>query len=100
MKARQNTLTDALEKISVRFKLKDECSAAQFYASNYDNIMHTCQSEPDLPHFRDLPDQINWEARVDMASLDQFLNKMEAVNFTLETMNGSGGGYQRPTQAA
>ena len=79
--------------IQSKVKIQDDCQLATFYALNYENLKHKCLTDPDLPQFRDLPDKLNLEAKVDMNSLDQFLHNIESVNFCLEKM---GVGTQKP----
>ena len=40
--------------------------------------------DSDLPQFRDIPERVNLQPRLDTASLEQFLKEMEGIQVCLE----------------
>ena len=44
--------------------------------------------DSDLPQFRDIPERVNLQPRLDTASLEHFLKEMEAIQVCLENFQG------------
>jgi len=45
--------------------------------------------DSDLPQIKEIPDKVNFQAKLDMTSLDQFLRDMESVQICLDSMDAT-----------
>ena len=68
---------------------EDDVQLATFYAQEYDSLKRTCLMDSDLPQIKDIPDKVNFQAKLDMTTLDQFLKGMESIQVCLENFQGA-----------
>ena len=84
IKGRMAHLTEAIESVNAQIQNEDEVALATYYATNYESLKRTCLMDSDLPQIKDIPEKVSFQAKLDMTSLDQFLQDMESVQVCLE----------------
>ena len=79
IKGRMAHLEDAVDSIQNHVKQEDDVALCTFYSSNYESLKRSCLMDSDLPQIKEIPDKVNFQAKLDMTTLDQFLKDMESV---------------------